>query len=66
MGESLYKRVSRYSRNSFPANMEQPFSSKTRQYLILLRALQKRGIKHKGHSGQARKILNLAFSKGKV
>ena len=52
--------------NSFPANMEQPFSSKTRQYLILLRALQKRGIKRKGHSGQARKILNLAFSKGKV
>ena len=66
MGESLHTRASRYSRNSFPANMEEPFSSKTRQHLVLPRALQKRGIMHKGHSRRARKISNLVFSKGKV
>ena len=60
------KGANRYSRNSFPANMEQLFSSKARQYFVLPRALQKRGIRHKGHNGRARKIPDLVFSKGKV
>ena len=42
------------------------FLQKQDSTLVLPRALQKRGLMHKGHSRRERKIPYLVFSKGKV
>ena len=45
MGESLHKRAGRYSRNSFPANMEQPLFQKHNNTLFY-QELYNRGVSY--------------------
>ena len=62
MGKSLHKRTSRYSRNSIPVNTEQP---KTRQHLVLPRALQKRGSSIRDIVDEHGKLLTWCIAKEK-